>query len=90
MAGDASAEHLLKITADEGGNAVITGENKGNVVVVAQDDQGKTAQWKVEILYQSPSVLPSAAEEGYGKIRQAWKESLIGKELSLEEGGAEV
>lgn len=90
MAGDASAEHLLKITADEGGNAVITGENKGNVVVVAQDDQGKTAQWKVEILYQSPSVLPSAAEEDYGKIRQAWKESLIGKELSLEEGGAEV
>jgi hyaluronate lyase len=43
-AGDASAEHLLKVEADENGNAVITGENKGNVVVVAQDDQGKTAQ----------------------------------------------
>ena len=89
-AGDASAEHLLKIEADENGNAVITGENKGNVVVVAQDDQGKTAQWKGEILYQSPSKLPSATAEDYGKIRQAWKESLIGKDLVSEEGGAEV
>lgn len=89
-AGDASAEHLLKIEADENGNAVITGENKGNVVVVAQDDQGKTAQWKVEILYQSSSELPSATAEDYGKIRQAWKESLIGKDLASEEGGAEV
>ena len=89
-AGDASTEHLLKIEADENGNAVITGENKGNVVVVAQDDQGKTAQWKVEILYQSPSELPSATVEDYGKIRQAWKESLIGKDLASEEGGAEV
>ena len=89
-AGDASAEHLLKVEADENGNAVITGENKGNVVVVAQDDQGKTAQWKVEILYQSPSELPSATAEDYGKIRQAWKESLIGKDLVSEEGGAEV
>ena len=89
-AGDASAEHLLKVEADENGNAVITGENKGNVVVVAQDDQGKTAQWKVEILYQSPSELPSATVEDYGKIRQAWKESLIGKDLASEEGGAEV
>ena len=89
-AGDASAEHLLKIEADENGNAVITGENKGNVVVVAQDDKGKTAQWKVEILYQSPSKLPSATAEDYGKIRQAWKESLIGKDLVSEEGGAEV
>lgn len=89
-AGDASAEHLLKVEADENGNAVITGENKGNVVVVAQDDQGKTAQWKVEILYQSPSKLPSATAEDYGKIRQAWKESLIGKDLVSEEGGAEV
>lgn len=89
-AGDASAEHLLKVEADENGNAVITGENKGNVVVVAQDDQGKTAQWKVEILYQSPSKLPSATAEDYGKIRQAWKESLIGKDLVSEEGGEEV
>lgn len=89
-AGDASAEHLVKIEADENGNAVITGENKGNVVVVVQDDQGKTAQWKVEILYQSPSELPSATVEDYGKIRQAWKESLIGKDLVSEEGGAEV
>lgn len=89
-AGDASAEHLLKVEADENGNAVITGENKGNVVVVVQDDQGKTAQWKVEILYQSPSELPSATVEDYGKIRQAWKESLIGKDLASEEGGAEV
>lgn len=89
-AGDASAEHLLKVEADENGNAVITGENKGNVVVVAQDDQGKTSQWKVEILYQSPSKLPSATAEDYGKIRQAWKESLIGKDLVSEEGGAEV
>lgn len=89
-AGDASAEHLLKVEADENGNAVITGENKGNVVVVAQDDKGKTAQWKVEILYQSPSKLPSATAEDYGKIRQAWKESLIGKDLVSEEGGAEV
>ncbi len=89
-AGDASAEHLLKVEADENGNAVITGENKGNAVVVAQDDQGKTAQWKVEILYQSPSKLPSATAEDYGKIRQAWKESLIGKDLVSGEGGAEV
>ena len=89
-AGDASAEHLLKVEADENGNAVITGENKGHVVVVVQDDQGKTAQWKVEILYQSPSKLSSATAEDYRKIRQAWKESLIGKDLVSEEGGAEV
>ena len=88
-AGDASASHLLDVTQSPTG-ALLTAKNKGNVVVVAQDSKGQTQQWNVEILYQDPAKLPTVTDADFAKIRQTWVESLIGKNVAAEQGGAEI
>lgn len=42
MAGDATADHLLAVEKAENGNAQITAKHKGEMVVVASDDNGNT------------------------------------------------
>lgn len=88
-AGDADAGHLLEVVKTTEG-ATITAKNKGSVVVTAQDKDGKQQQWKVEILYKNPAELPSATEQDFKKIRETWKESIIGSNLLAENGGAEI
>lgn len=57
------------------------------MVVVAEDESGKSKQWKVKVLHEDPANLPEAGPEDYAKIRDAWKESLIGTNLTEEDGG---
>ncbi len=89
-AGDTSAEHLLGIKTLPDGNVIVTAKEKGNLVLVAEDDQGKEKIFKVEILHEDPSTLPQTSSEDYAKIRQTWKESLIGANLASQDGGAEI
>ena len=56
------------------------------MVVVAADESGKSKQWKVKVLHEDPANLPEAGPEDYAKIRTAWKESLIGTNLTEEDG----
>ncbi len=88
-AGDANANHLLDVTQSAAG-ALLTAKNKGNIVVVAQDSKGQTQQWNVEILYQDPAKLPAVTAADFAKIRQTWVESLIGKNVAAQQGGAEI
>lgn len=88
-AGDADASHLLELRTVADG-AVLTGKNKGNVVVVATDSTGQQKQWNVEILHENPANLPTATTEDFAKIRETWRQSLIGSNLTAEEGGTEI
>ena len=90
VAGDATADHLLAVEKAENGNAQITAKHKGEMVVVASDDNGNTKQWDVKILHVDPSELPEVTAEDYARIRRNWKESLIGTNLLQEDGGAEI
>ena len=81
VAGDATADHLLAVEKAENGNAQITAKHKGEMVVVASDDNGNTKQWDVKILHVDPSELPEVTAEDYARIRRNWKESLIGTNL---------
>lgn len=88
-AGDADGTHLLSISKTSTG-ANITAKNKGNVVVVAQDENGKMQKWNVEILYQDPKTLPTVTQEDFAKIRKNWVESIIGDNLETQKGGKEL
>ena len=88
-AGDATADHLLSVTGVQDG-AILNAKNKGEMVVVAADESGKSKQWKVKVLHEDPANLPEAGPEDYAKIRTAWKESLIGTNLTEEDGGQEI
>ena len=89
-AGDTSAAHLLAVKTLPNGNAIITAKEKGNVVLVAKDGTGKEQRYEVEIMREDPADLPQASAADYAKIRQAWKESLIGTNLASQEGGTEI
>lgn len=89
-AGDVDAAHLVSVKVDEQGNAVVTGLEKGRVVLVADDEQGKRAYWKVEVLHYNPSSLPKVSDTDYATVRKNWKETLIGRELSLSEEGRHI
>ena len=90
VAGDTSAEHLLSIKTLPSGNVIVTAKEKGNLVLAAEDNTGKKQQFNVEILYEDPENLPQVSNEDYAKIRQTWKESLIGSNLASQEGGTEI
>lgn len=88
-AGDADGSHLLELRTVPSG-VVLTGKNKGTVVVTATDSTGQQKRWNVEILYEDPANLPAVTSEDFEKIRQTWRESLIGSNLEAEAGGPEI
>ncbi len=89
-AGDTSAEHLITVETLPNGDAFLTALEKGEFVLVAQDQDGKEKVYPVVIRYEDPDKLPEVTEEDYGKIRQAWEESLIGSNIGNAEGGDEI
>lgn len=89
-AGDTSADHLVTVKKLTNGNAIITGKEKGSLVLVAKNTDGTEKKFKVEVLYTVPENLPKATEEDYAKIRKTWKESIVGVDLASEEDGAEI
>lgn len=90
LPGDTTADHLLTVEKTAEGNGKITAKHKGELVVVASDDQGNTKQWSVTIKHVDPSELPEVNPEDYARIRSNWKKSLIGSNLLNEDGGAEI
>ena len=89
-AGDTSAGHLVTVKKLTNGNAIITGKEKGSLVLVAKNTDGKEKQFKVEVLYTVPENMPNDTADDYAKIRKTWKESIVGVDLASEEGGAEI
>ena len=89
-AGDTSADHLVTVKKLANGNAIITGKEKGSLVLVAKNTDGTEKKFQVEVLYTATENLPEATEEDYAKIRKTWKESIVGVDLANEEGGAEI
>lgn len=90
VAGDTSAEHLVTVKKLSNGNAIVTAKEKGKMVLVAEDQSNHKKQYSIEILYTNPETLPEASSEDYAKVRQVWKESLVGSGLNKEEGGTEI
>lgn len=89
-AGDADGSHIASIRATGQGDGMLSAKEKGTVTVVATDEQGKQASWLVTVLYEDPANLPQADASDYAAIRTRWKESLIGDDLTVLDGGAEI
>ncbi len=89
-AGDTPADHLITIKPVSGGGATLIAREKGELVVVARDKDGKEKVYPTTILFEDPEHLPLVTKEDYQTIRQRWKESVIGTGISSEEGGAEI
>lgn len=89
-AGDTLADHLVYVKTLANGNATLTAKEMGNLVMVATDAEGKEKVYPTKILFEDPDNLPEVTDEDYAKIRQAWKESLVGTDVASAEGGAEI
>ena len=89
-AGDTLADHLINVKVLSNGDVTLTAKEKGDLVVVAKDASGKEKVYPTKILYEDPANLPQVTDADYAKIRQTWKESLIGTDIASAEGGAEI
>ena len=89
VAGPAPADHLLNVAA-MGNSALLTAQNKGEVVVIATDSQGQEQRWKVSVLYEDPANLPASTPEDYANIRNRWRETFVGSKVGEQPGGAEI
>lgn len=89
-AGDADGSHIASIRATGAGDGLLSAREKGTVTVVATDEKGRQASWLVTVLYEDPANLPQAEASDYEEIRTRWKESLIGDDLTVLDGGAEI
>lgn len=89
-AGDADGSHIASARDLPDGNVLLTANEKGSAVVVATDESGRQQQWLVTVLYEEPDNLPHVKPEDFEEIRKRWKESLIGADLTVLEGGMEI
>ncbi len=89
-AGNTLADHLINVKTLSNGDVTLTAKEKGDLVIVAKDAAGQEKVYPTVILYEDPANLPEAAAEDYAKIRQTWKESLIGTDVASAEDGAEI
>lgn len=90
LPGDTPADHLINLKVLSSGDVTLTAKEKGNLVIVARDANGKEKVYPTEILYEDPGNLPQVTDADYAKIRQTWKESLIGTNVASAEGGTEI
>lgn len=90
VAGDTLADHLINVMPLSNGDVTLTAKEMGNMVIVARDSEGKEKVYPTRILYEDPDNLPQVTDDDYGKIRQAWKESLVGTDVASSEGGDEI
>lgn len=89
-AGDTDGSHIASIKGTADGYGIITAREKGTVSIVAADESGTTATWLVTVLYEDPDQLPAADASDFAAIRRRWKESMIGDDLTVLEGGREI
>ncbi len=89
-AGDTLADHLLTVKPLSNGGATLIAREKGELVLVARDESGKEKVYPTTILFEDPDNLPEVTKEDYKTIRERWRESLVGTNISSTEGGAEI
>ncbi len=89
-AGDTPADHLITVKPLSNGGATLIAREKGELVLVARDKDGNEKVYPTTILFEDPDNLPEVTKEDYKAIRERWKESLVGANLSSTEGGAEI
>ena len=76
--GITSTEHIAKIEKTaEGG--LITAFEKGMVYAKAVDSEGKSKEWKVNVLYTAKENLPKVTSEDYKRLIGKWTAQLIGE-----------
>ena len=78
--GITKTDHIAKIEKTaEGG--LVTAYEKGMVYAKAVDKDGKTKEWKVNVLYTEKENLPTVSTEDYKKLIQKWSAQLVGENL---------
>lgn len=76
--GITKTDHIAKIEkTDEGG--LITAYEKGMVYAKAVDNEGKTKEWKVNVLYTEKEKLPTVSSEDYKRLIGKWTAQLVGE-----------
>lgn len=76
--GIAKTDHIAKIeSTDDGG--LITAFEKGMVYARAVDSEGKSKEWKVNVLYTAKENLPAVTSENYKRLIEKWTAQLIGE-----------
>lgn len=89
-AGDADGSHIASVKKLSGEDALLMANEKGNVTVLATDENGKQKKWNVTVLYEDPANLPQTEPADYETIRKRWKDSLIGNDLTELDGGSAI
>jgi len=76
--GVAKTDHIAKIEKTaEGG--LLTAYEKGMVYAKAVDKDGKTKEWKVNVLYTAKENLPTVSSEDYKRLIGKWSAQLVGE-----------
>ena len=76
--GIAKTDHIAKIEKTaEGG--LITAYEKGMVYAKASDKDGKTKEWKINVLYTEKEKLPTVSSEDYKRLIEKWTAQLVGE-----------
>lgn len=76
--GVAKTDHIAKIEKTaEGG--LLTAYEKGMVYAKAVDKDGKTKEWKVNVLYTAKENLPTVSSEDYKRLIGKWTAQLVGE-----------
>ena len=76
--GIAKTDHIAKIeSTDDGG--LITAFEKGMVYARAVDSEGKSKEWKVNVLYTAKENLPTVTSENYKRLIEKWTAQLVGE-----------
>ena len=76
--GVAKTDHIAKIEKTAGG-ALLTAYEKGMVYAKAVDKDGKTKEWKVNVLYTEKENLPTVSSEDYKRLIGKWTAQLVGE-----------
>lgn len=76
--GITKTDHIAKIEKTaEGG--LVTAYEKGMVYAKAVDKDGKTKEWKVNVLYTEKENLPTVSSEDYKRLIGKWTAQLVGE-----------
>lgn len=86
-AGPANVEHLARIEKLADGRGLLTGVQMGGFSVVVSDGQGNRKTWDVRVHALDEKDMVQAAPKDYQLIRERWKESLVGINLSDSQEG---
>ena len=76
--GIAKTDHIAKIEGTNDGG-LITAFEKGMLYARAVDSEGKSKEWKVNVLYTAKENLPAVTSEDYKRLIEKWTAQLVGE-----------